>query len=402
MPSETGKPQPIPFARPSIGVEEENAVLSVLRSGWLTTGPVTAEFERAFAEEIGIEHAIAVSSGTAGLHLALEAAGVGRGDTVVTTPYTFTATAEVIRYLGADPWFADIKPDAPNIDPGRLEEAIAGRPVAAVVPVHVGGEPCDMDRILTATGRAGIPVIEDAAHAFPAHTQTGRCGTLGRAGAFSFYANKPITTGEGGMVVTGDGQLASRMRTMRLHGIDRSVWDRYTGTKADAWSYDVVAPGYKYNLPDTASAIGIAQLAKAERFHRRRRDIAAQYTKAFSSREYLEPPGSPEGHAWHLYQLLLRLEMLSIDRDGFVSALESSGIGTSVHYKPLHLMRYYRERYRLTPEDFPEATRRYRRTVSVPIYPGLTDEEVARVIDSVLSVGDRNMRHRHASRRTKG
>ncbi len=378
----------IPFARPSIGPEEESAVVEVLRSGWLTTGSRSAEFEARFAEFVGASYAIALSSGTAGLHLALEAIGVSEGDRVVTTPYTFTATAETIRYLGADPLFVDICEESYNIDPSSAAEAVRAHNPRGIVVVHIAGEPCDMDTLTDISRNYGVALIEDAAHAFPSLTSRGYLGTIGDAGVFSFYANKPITTGEGGMVVTDDDQLAERIRIMRLHGIDRSVWDRYLTARPKSWDYDVVEAGYKYNLPDVAAAIGLAQLGRARSFLELRTAVAKRYTEAFAERDYLIPPRSTPGHAWHLYILRLRPERLRIGRDEYIERLAELGVGVSVHYKPLHHMSYYRKRYGLTPGSFPRATDRFENVMSLPIYPDLDAESVDRVVEAVLAIGD--------------
>lgn len=384
---------PIPFARPSIGAEEEAGVLAVLRSGWLTTGPVTARFEEAFAQAVGTPHALALNSATAGLHLALESLGTGPGSLVLTTPYTFTATAEVVRYLGADVRFVDVEEGTANLDPRRLEAALAeaareGRRLAAVVPVHVGGRSCDMEAIGAAADRRGVPVVEDCAHAFPVVHRGRMLGTWGAAGVFSFYATKTITTGEGGMVVTRRDDLARRIRVMRLHGIDRDVWNRYTAANG-SWRYDVVEPGYKYNLTDLASAIGLAQLAKAETFLHLRRRVARAYLAGLGGCDFLDLPEDAEDNGWHLFIVRLRAGSLSIDRDRFVAELQQRGIGTSVHFIPLHLMSYWRRRYGLKPEDFPVALRLYRAAVSLPLYPSLTDEEIERVVAAVRATGER-------------
>lgn len=385
--------RPIPFARPSIGAEEEAGVLAVLRSGWLTTGPVTARFEEAFARTVGTPHALALNSATAGLHLALEALGTGPGSLVLTTPYTFTATAEVVRYLGADVGFVDVEEGTANLDPVRLEAALdgaarEGRRVAAVVPVHVGGRSCDMEAIGAAASRHGVPVVEDSAHAFPVVHRGRMLGTWGDAGVFSFYATKTITTGEGGMVVTSRDDLARRIRVMRLHGIDRDVWNRYTAANG-SWEYDVVAPGYKYNLTDLASAIGLAQLGKAGGFLERRRRVARAYLAGLGGCDFLDLPEDVEDNGWHLFVIRLRAGALSVDRDRFAGELRQRGIGTSVHFIPLHLMSYWRQRYGLKPEDFPVALRLYRGALSLPIYPSLDEEEIARVIAAVHEVGER-------------
>ncbi len=393
-PSSDGRASPpIPFARPSIGPEEEAGVLSVLRSGWLTTGPVAARFEEAFGRAVGMPHALALNSATAGLHLTLEALGIGPGSLVLTTPYTFVATAEVVRYLGADPRFVDVEERTANLDPARLATALdaaarEGRRVGAIVPVHVGGRACDMEAITAIAAKSGVPVVEDSAHAFPVVHRGRMLGTWGEAGVFSFYATKTITTGEGGMVVTRREDLARRIRVMRLHGIDRDVWNRYTAENA-SWQYDVVEAGYKYNLTDLAAAIGVAQLAKAETFLERRRAVARAYLAGLGGCGWLDLPEDTDDNGWHLFVVRLRADRLSIDRDRFVAELQQRGIGTSVHFIPLHLMSYYRTRYGLAPEDFPVALRLYQAAVSLPIYPSLSDEEIARVIAAVCEVGGR-------------
>ena len=381
----------VPFARPSIGPEEEEAVVAVLRSGWLTTGEVTARFEAEFAAVVGARHALAISSATAGLHLALEALGVGPGSVVLTTPYTFAATAEVARYLGADPVFVDIDRASLNIDPVLLETALeqlsrAGRKVSAMIPVHVAGLPCDMDAIGHLSLRYGVPIVEDAAHAFPVRHGGRFAGTLGDAGVYSFYPTKSITTGEGGMVVTDRDEVATRIRIMRMHGIDRDVWNRYTEPGA-SWKYDVVAPGYKYNLADLASAIGRVQLAKANAFLERRRSIVRRYMNALNGLDFLTLPGWAENHAWHLFIVRVNSAALKMDRDGFIAELQHRGIGVSVHFIPLHTMSYYRERYGLKPENFPVSLACFQSAVSLPLSASLTDDDVERVIAAVVEVG---------------
>jgi len=386
----------IPFSRPSMGREEERGVLSVLRSGWLTTGKVTKRFEEEFARYVGVPYALALNSATAGLHLALEAVGVGPGTVAVTVPYTFVATAEVVRYLGAELVFVDIDASTGNMDPAALEAALrecgkSGKKVSAVIPVHVAGLPCDMARISRIAGERGIPIVEDAAHAFPVKIGEKLAGTLGAAGVYSFYATKTITTGEGGMVVTASGEIAKRIRTMRLHGIDRDVWDRYTSSAA-SWRYDVVAPGFKYNLTDIAAAIGLAQLAKAGDFLESRRRIAGRYLEGLSGCAFLTLPAAAENHGWHLFIVRIKPERLSIDRDRFIEELSRAGVGTSVHFIPLHLMSYYRDRYGFRPEDFPATLSVFQTCISLPLYPSLTRDEVDRVIAAVRGIGERFMR----------
>jgi dTDP-4-amino-4,6-dideoxygalactose transaminase len=382
----------VPFARPSLGKEEEDAVLAVMRSGWLTTGEVAARFESEFASMVGSRYAVALNSATAGLHLALESLGVGPGSVVLTSPYTFAASAEVARYLGADPVFVDIDAHTLNIDPTAVEATLerlgrAGRRVSAMIPVHVAGLPCDMEALGHLSRRFGVPIVEDAAHAFPVRVGDRYVGTSGDAGVYSFYATKPITTGEGGMVVTDREEIAKRVRVMRLHGIDRDIWNRYT-EKGAGWRYDIVAPGYKYNLTDLAAAIGRIQLRKAESMLARRRLIAHRYLGAFNGLDFLTPPPHGPAHAWHLFIIRLREGRLSIDRDAFVEELQKRGIGVSVHFIPLHIMSYYRDRYGLKPEDFPVSLAAYQSCISLPLYPSLTDDEVEMVIRAVIEVGD--------------
>ena len=387
---------PVPFSRPSLDHEEEEAVLAVLRSGWLTTGEVATAFEKEYARAVGTRHALALNSATAGLHLSLEALGVRPGSVVLTTPYTFTATAEVVRYLGADPVFVDIDRATLNIDVPQLAAALetlsaAGRQVSAIVPVHVAGLPCDMEAIRHLSVKLGIPVIEDAAHAFPVRQADRYVGTFGDAGVYSFYATKTITTGEGGMVATDRDEVAARIRIMRLHGIDREVWNRYTEPGA-SWKYDVVAAGYKYNMTDIAAAIGRVQLRKAESFLSRRKAIARRYIAAFSALDFLTLPTWTENHAWHLFIVRIREKKLSITRDQCIEELQKKGIGVSVHFIPLHTMKYYRERYGLKPDDFPAAMECSRACISLPLSASLSDDDVERVIGAVAEVGDASRR----------
>lgn len=392
----------IPFARPSLGTEEEQAVLRVMRSGWLTSGHEAEAFEHEFAERAGAAHAVALSSATAGLHLGLEALGVREGEYVAMSPYTFASTAEVTRYLGAHPLFVDIDPDTLNIDARKLDQTLscAGQSrVRVVLPVHIAGLPCPMREIqhvidqphLRASQRAGgsgapIAILEDAAHVSPTTTGS-RLGTLGDVGVFSFYANKPITTGEGGMLCTENAQIAERVRLMRLHGIDRQVWDRYRSVGA-GWRYEVVEAGYKYNMPDLLAAIGRVQLRRNEALQRRRSDIALYYSTALADTEYLRLPALHGNTSHHLYILRLVPEQLKITRDEFIAKLNELGVGTSVHYIPLHIMPYYRQRYGIKPADFPEALRAFECCISLPIYPDLTDEELEYVVHAVRLVGD--------------
>ncbi len=372
----------LPFAQPEIGEEEIAEVVDTLRSGWVTTGPKARRFETDFGAFLGDPglHCIAVNSATAGLHLALEALGIGPGDEVVTTTHTFTATAEVVRYLGADVRLVDIDPDTLNIDPALMEQAVGPR-TKAVIPVHYGGLAADMTAVLEIAADCDLKVVEDAAHALPTTVKGRPVGTLDSdATVFSFYANKTITTGEGGMLVTADAALARRARVMRLHGMNRDAFDRFTAT-VPSWYYEVVAPGYKYNLTDIAAALGLHQLKRAREFHAKRERIAALYDEGFRNLPVITPPRPPAGeqHAWHLYPLRLA-DDARITRDRFIEKLFEAGIGCSVHYIPLHLHPYWRDRYGLTPEQFPHSQRAYERMVSLPIYTRMSDADVERVL----------------------
>ena len=377
----------LPFALPEIGEDEIAEVVDTLRSGWVTTGPKAKRFEDDFGAFLGDAalHCMAVNSATAGLHLALEALGIGPGDEVITTTHTFTATAEVVRYLGADVVLVDIDPATLCIDPKLVEAAITPR-TKAILPVHYGGLAADMQSLLALAQRHGLKVVEDAAHALPTTVGGALVGTLGSdATVFSFYANKTITTGEGGMVVTRDAALAKRIKTMRLHGMSRDAFDRFTA-KVPSWYYEIVAPGFKYNLTDLAAALGIHQLKRARAFHARRAQIAHGYDEAFAGLPLVTPPGPPGAdlHAWHLYPLRLD-DAAPIGRDTLIERLFAAGIGCSVHYIPLHLQPYWRERYALRPESFPHSQRAYERMLSLPIYTRMTDADVQRVADAVRS-----------------
>ena len=381
----------IPFARPSFTEAEEKAVVEVLRSGWLTTGAKAQEFEKRVAAAACVKHALAVNSATSGLHLALDAAGVQAGDYVITSPYTFTSTGEVIRYMGAHPLFADIEPGGYNIAAERIEEVILnhdparGR-IAAIIPVHISGKTCEREKILAIAEKYELTVIEDGAHLQPAPLITDKRSLL----VYSFYANKCIKTGEGGMIITNNDEAAERIRLMRFHGIDREAWNRYREKGGSSWSYDVVAPGYKYNLPDILAVLGIVQLEKAAELQQKRRGIAAAYDAAFASCDFLEIPPSEPGCSRHLYILRIIPEKLSINRDRFAAELSDRGIGISIHYKPLHMMSYYSRTYKLQPDDFPESLLRYETSFSIPIYPDLTETEISRIIKVILETGNRN------------
>ncbi len=392
----------LPFALPVIEEEEISEVLDVLKSAWITTGPKAKLFEKEFARYIGCKHAIAVNSCTAALHLALEAIGTREGDEIVTSPMTFAATAEVIRYFKAKPLFTDIDSKTMNLDTGLVEHIVKrrcesgnGRKLKAIIPVHYGGYPCDMDSLIALASKYDLKIIEDAAHAFPTFYKRKRVGTLGDITCFSFYATKNITTGEGGMITTENEEYADRMRIMSLHGISKDAWKRYTAE--GSWYYEITAPGYKYNLTDIAAALGIAQLKKADAFLERRKRIAERYYEAFQELNELDLPGANEGeegttHSWHLYVIRLNLQRLQIDRNKFIEELRRKGIGTSVHFIPLHIHPYYRETYGYQPDDFPVAYEAYKKIISLPIYAKMTDQDVDRVVEAVTEIVKSNRR----------
>lgn len=372
----------IPFALPDIGEEEIAEVVDTLRSGWITTGPKTKLFESKFENFIGVGvEAIAVSSATAGLHLALEAIGIKPGDEVITTTMTFTATAEVVRYLGADVRLIDIDPLTMNIDVDAIRQAITPK-TKAIMPVHYAGLSCDMDAIFSLAKEFGLKVVEDAAHALPSSYKKQIIGTLkSDVTVFSFYANKTMTTGEGGMVVTKSPELASRMKIMRLHGINRDAFDRFRSEKP-AWFYEVIAPGFKYNLTDIAAAMGIHQLAKLPVFLKRREYLAQRYTYKLKDLPFILPCPALEGdiHSWHLYVIRLK-KSSKFNRDEVIQYLSDKKIGTSVHYVPLHNQPYWQERYRLTSKMFPHAEAAYQSMLTIPLYTAMTDQQQDRIID---------------------
>jgi len=376
----------LPFALPDVDETEVAEVTSVLRSGWFTSGPKVTRFEYEFAARVGAKHAVAVNSCTAAMHLALEAIGLGEGDEVVVPTYTFAATAEVVRYFGARPVLVDVDPVSLCIDPAKVEAAVSPRS-RAVIPVHVGGRSAEMDELGVTAARHDLRVIEDAAHAFPAKYKSRMVGSISDFTCFSFYATKTLTTGEGGMICTDNEKWADRCRIMCLHGISHHAWKRYTAE--GSWYYEIVAPGFKYNMTDIAAAMGLAQLHKAERMRERRAQIAERYTAAFRELPELEPPPDAPArgqHAWHLYMLRLNLDSLSIDRARFFEELKARKIGASVHFIPLHLHPYYRETFGYKPDDFPVAHREYQREISLPIYSKMTDDDVHDVIDAVTDI----------------
>jgi perosamine synthetase len=381
----------IPFARPDITEAEIDAVVAVLKSGWLTTGDRVKEFERLFAQHLGVGHARALNSGTAALHLALEAVGIGPEDDVIVPTYTFAASAEVIRYLGARPVLVDVRADDLNVSVDAVAAALTKR-TRAIIGVDIGGQPCDWDSLRSLANPRGIILIDDAAHALPSRLKGRPVGHWADLTAFSFYATKTLTTGEGGMLVTDNEDWANRAETMSLHGISKDSWKRYA--EGGSWEYDVVAAGYKYNMTDIAAALGLIQLRRLNEMTRRRTEIAACYSAAFAETGEVEVPPLREDRvsSWHLYILRLHLNDLTCDRAAFIRELTAQGIGTSVHFIPLHLHSYYREAYGFQPEDFPVAYHEYMRAVSLPIYSAMSDLDVERVIGVVQTTVSRSSR----------
>jgi perosamine synthetase len=375
----------VPFHVAAVGEEEAQAAADVIRSGWLTMGQRTFEFERQFAAYVGAPHAIAVVSGTAALHLALEAFGIQAGDEVLLPTTTFTATAEVVCYLGARPVLVDVEPHTMNLDPADAARRITSR-TKAIIPVHIAGVPCEMQQIQDLASTHGLRVVEDAAHALPASYHGTPIGALSEVSAFSFYATKTLTTGEGGMLTTGNDQVAERIRIMRLHGIEREAWKRYSGD--GSWFYQVLEAGFKYNMTDIAAAIGLVQLGKCDDLSTARHAVAERYTAAFSGIASLQVPDTHTDRktSWHLYVLRIRPERLSIDRDRFIAELKNRGIGTSVHFIPLHLHPFYQKQFGYKPGDFPRAEAEYARAFSLPIYPTMTGAEINAVITAVSEV----------------
>lgn len=381
----------IPFHVPQVDEEEISSVVETLRSGWLTTGVKVKRFEEEFARYLGSAHAIAVNSCTAALHLALEALGIEEGDEVIVPTMTFTATAEVVLYFKAKPVLVDCRPDTFNIDRDGVERAITPK-TKAIIPVHFGGQPCDMAPIVEIARRNKLFVVEDAAHALPAKYRGQTIGTIGDITCFSFYATKTITTGEGGMATTENPEWAARMRMMSLHGISHDAWKRYT--KEGSWYYEVLSPGFKYNLTDIGAAIGIEQLKKCDKFGAARTRIASAYNERFSDLAGIQiPVCDPDTqHAWHLYVIQLDPQRLTINRDQFIEALKDRGIGTSVHFIPLHLHPYYRDKFSFAPNDFPLASEIYQRIISLPIYPKMTDANIEQVSEAVRSIAQQYRR----------
>lgn len=379
----------IPFHKPHITEDEITEVADSLRSGWLTMGPKTIEFEDRFKRYIGSRVAISANSCTACLHLALKAIDLQEGDEVIIPDITFTATAEVVTYFNARPVLVDVGEGTLNIDVSKIEEKITKR-TKAIIPVHFGGQPCDMDEIIDIAKKYNLFIIEDAAHALPAFYKGKKIGTIGDITCFSFYATKTLSAGEGGMITTENDDWADRMRILRLHGISKDAWKRYT--EEGSWYYEVIEAGYKYNMTDLHAAVGIAQLKKLEHMWIRRKEIAKRYTEAFNTIEEIKVPDvkADRESAWHLYVIRLNTEMLKIDRSQFIDELKKIGIGTSVHFIPLHKHPFYKNNFNYRPERFAISERLYEGIVSLPIYPSMTDEDINKVIDSVEAIVKRN------------
>lgn len=381
----------IPFSKVPLAGNEIQYVTEVLQSGWLTTSSKAQLFEQNFAAYTGAKYACAVNSCTSALHLAVEAMNLQKDDKVLVPSLTFTASAEILRYLGLDPVFMEVDYGTGLITPRILTEAIRkNSSIKALILVHYAGQAPlmvtpDQQGIIDICKKNNIKVIEDAAHAFPTKYENTLIGSFGDITCFSFYANKTITTGEGGMLVTNNEEIYQHVKVMRLHGINRDIWTRFTDNKA-SWEYDVIAPGYKYNMPDINAAIGLAQLEKAEYFRNERQRCAEFYNESLYNIDEIDLPvcyGPLENHSWHLYPVKIKPEA-AINRNDFISKMAEAGIGTSVHYKPLHRMTYYRDMYHLDPSDYPETEKIWERTVSLPIYPELNEEALRYILKTIL------------------
>ncbi len=381
----------LPFHRPYIGPEEIAEVVDTLQSGWLTLGPKTARFEEKFAAAMGVEHVVAVSSCTAALHLVLESLGVGPGDEVITSPYTFTATAAAILYCGATPVLADTGREYPNIDPEAVAEKVSAR-TRVILPVHIGGAPCDMDRLGEIAEACGAALVSDAAHALPTSYKGVRVGRLGAAACYSLYAGKNITTGEGGVVATSSAELADDLRVRRLHGISRDAWKRYTAE--GSWYYEVGTRGFKYNMTDINAAIGLHQLDRLEGFHERRRQLVALYEALLADMPGVRCPRPPEygESSWHLYFVHIDEEAVAVNRNQVIEMLKADNIGTSVHFIPLHRHSYYQQRLGVCADDYPNASRLYESAISLPLFPAMTDDDVRAVARSLQRIMGENLR----------
>lgn len=374
----------LPFSPPAISEEEIAEVVDTLRSDWITRGPKTKRFEEAFAQYIGVPEALGLNSWTSAGHTLLVTTGIGPGDEVVTTPMTFCASVNIIEHVGAKPVLVDVEPDTLNIDPARLESVITSR-TKMIIPVHFAGHPVDLDPIFDLARKHNLIVFEDAAHAIPARYKGRLIGSHGNPVAYSFYATKNLTTAEGGMLVAAP-ELLNRARVVSLHGMSRNAADRYA--QGGSWFYEVERPGFKYNMTDIQASLGLVQLRRLEELQKRRREIVARYNTSFGSSDALETPveRSDVEHAWHLYVLRIRPEVLEIGRDRFIQELGARNIGTSVHFIPVHIHPYYRNKYGFKPDDFPVAHSNYQRMISLPLHPRLTDSDVDDVISAILDI----------------
>jgi len=377
----------LPFARPAIGDDEIREVEATLRSGWLTVGPRTRKFERVVAEYLGVEQTAAVSSCTAALHLAMVCFGIGPGDEVVLPTLNFAAAPNMVIHLGAKPVFADVDPVTMNVTPSLLDVATTDH-TKLYVPVHFGGRPCEIDEIVTLGRSRGVRVLGDAAHAIGADVAGRKIGTIADATAFSFYVTKGITTGEGGVVSSKDPAMIERARLLSLHGMSSDAWKRYS--EHGPWFYEILDAGYKYNMNDVQAAMGLCQMEKVDAFREARQRVADFYTRALGDMEGITvpPPFDVGHHAWHLYPIRIDLDSITIDRDRFIQALLKEGIGVSVHFIPLHLHPFYRDRLGYGPGSFPAAEEYFRRAVSLPIYPSMTDEDVRDVVLAIAKLLD--------------
>ncbi len=376
----------LPYFRPSIKQGEIDEVVDTLRSGWLTTGPKAQRLEEAFKAYLGAQNAVAVNSGTAALHLALATLDLEASDEVIVPTYTFAATAEVVVHTGATPVLVDVDPESGNMRPSDFEAAVNPR-TKAVIPVHIAGQVCDMAGINEVANRHSIVVVEDAAHALAAGPAGDLVGRTSRFVCFSFYATKNLTTGEGGMLVTNDDEAAARVKRLSLHGLSHDAWDRYDDV--GSWYYEIEEPGYKYNLGDIAASLGVRQLDRLGELQAERVAQAERYADAFSEASWIEGAHAerPDEHAWNLYIVRLNLKELTRTRNRFIEALRAENIGTSLHFIPLHLHPYYRDRFDFKPEAFPNAFSLYQRVISLPLYPGLTAADQGDVIDAVMRIG---------------
>ncbi|MCY8198794.1 DegT/DnrJ/EryC1/StrS aminotransferase family protein [Bacillus subtilis] len=376
----------LPYSLPLIGKEEIQEVTETLESGWLSKGPKVQQFEKEFAAFVGAKHAVAVNSCTAALFLALKAKGIGPGDEVITSPLTFSSTANTIIHTGATPVFADIDENTLNIDPVKLEAAVTPR-TKAVVPVHFGGQSCDMDAILAIAQNHGLFVLEDAAHAVYTTYKQRMIGSIGDATAFSFYATKNLATGEGGMLTTDDEELADKIRVLSLHGMSKAAWNRYSSN--GSWYYEVESPGYKMNMFDLQAALGLHQLKRLDDMQKRREEIAGLYQTAFQQIPGLITPFVHDDgrHAWHLYVLQVDEKKAGVTRSEMITALKDEyNIGTSVHFIPVHIHPYYQKQFGYKEADFPNAMNYYKRTLSLPLYPSMSDDDVHDVIEAVRDI----------------